>query len=63
VIAEDIDYYNNYRYQEHFNNLAPIEVRNAALNSEQPLQYPIPENQRIQAYKAELEQKKQKKSA
>jgi len=63
AIAEYIDYYNNYRYQERFNNLAPIEVRNAALNSEQPLQYPIPENKRIQAYKAELEQKKQKQSA
>lgn len=58
-----IDYYNNYRYQERFNNLAPIEVRNAALNSKQPLQYPIPGNKRIQAYKAELEQKKQKQSA
>jgi len=63
AIAEYIDYYNNYRYQERFNNLAPIEVRNVALNSEQPLQYPIPENKRIQTYKAELERKKQKQSA
>lgn len=34
AIVEYIDYYNNYRYQERFNNLAPIEVRTAALYSE-----------------------------
>lgn len=59
AVVEYIDYYNNYRYQERFNNLTPIEVRNAALQSEQPIRYPIPENKRIQAYKAELESKKQ----
>jgi transposase InsO family protein len=63
AIIEYIDYYNNYRYQERFNNLAPIEVRTAALYSEQPIQYPIHENKRIHAYKAELEAKKQKQSA
>ena len=63
AIVEYIDYYNNYRYQERFNSLAPIEVSTAALYSEQPIQYPIPENKRIQAYKSELEAKKQKQSA
>ena len=55
AIKEFIDYYNNNRYQERFNNLAPMEVRTAALATETPIQYPIPENKRILAYKAELE--------
>ena len=63
AIDEYIDYYNNSRYQERFDNLAPMEVRNVALHSDQPKQYPIPENKRIQAYKAELEAKKQKQTA
>lgn len=63
AITEYIDYYNNYRYQERFNNLAPNEVRKAALESKQPIQYPIPENKRIQAYKTELKAKQQKQSA
>lgn len=63
AIEEYIKYYNNYRYQERFNNQAPIEVRNAAIESENPTQYPIPENKRIQAYKFMLERKNQKQSA
>lgn len=63
AIKNYIDYYNNGRYQERFNNLAPMEVRKAALQSEEPIQYPIPENKRIQAYKAELEAKKYKQTA
>jgi len=63
AIIEYIDYYNNYRYQERFNNLTPIEVRNATLQSEKPMQYPISESKRIQAYKTQLEAKKQKQSA
>lgn len=63
AIEEYIDYYNNYRYQERFDNLAPIEVRKAALGNDNPIQYPIPENKRIQAYKAMLDAKKQKLSA
>ena len=61
-IKEFIDYYNNNRYQERFNNLAPMEVRTAALATETPIQYPIPENKRILAYKAELEAKKKRAS-
>lgn len=63
AIEEFIDYYNNGRYQERFNNLAPMEVRTAALHSENPVQYPIPENKRILAYRAMLEEKKQKQTA
>ena len=62
AIKEFIDYYNNNRYQERFNNLAPMEVRTAALATETPIQYPIPENKRILAYKAELEAKKKRAS-
>lgn len=63
AILEFIDYYNNGRYQERFNNLAPMEVRLDALASDNPKQYPIPENKRILAYKSRLEEKKQKQSA
>lgn len=63
AILEFIDYYNNGRYQERFNNLAPMEVRASALHTENPTQYPIQENKRIIAYKALLEEKKQKQSA
>ena len=62
-IVEFIEYYNTGRYQERFNNLAPMEVRSDALLSEQPVLYPIPENKRIEAFKAELEAKKQKQIA
>ena len=62
AIKEFIDYYKNNRYQERFNNLAPMEVRIAALATETPIQYPIPENKRILAYKAELEAKKKRAS-
>lgn len=63
AIAEYIDYYNNGRYQERFNNLAPMEVRLAGLNSESPIQYPIPENKRILAYKATLAIKREQQTA
>ncbi|WP_041703741.1 IS3 family transposase [Lachnoclostridium phytofermentans] len=63
AIAEYIEYYNNGRYQERFSNLAPMEVRKAAINSEFPVKYPIPENKRILAYKAELEAKKKERIA
>ncbi len=63
AIEEYIDYYNNGRYQERFNNLTPMEVRKAALQSDVSIQYPIPVNKRIQSYKVELETKKQKQIA
>lgn len=63
AIEEFIEYYNNGRYQERFHNLAPMEVRAAALKSGEPVQYPIPANKRILAYKAMLEEKKLKQTA
>lgn len=58
AIEDYIYYYNHGRYQERFHNLAPLEVREAALNTEYPQQYPIPENKRIAAYWASIEAKK-----
>lgn len=63
AIEEFIDYYNKSRYQERFGNLTPMEVRIAALSTSDPAQFPIPENKRILAYKAMLEQKKLQKTA
>lgn len=60
AIDDYISFYNNSRYQERFNNLTPIEVRQAAMTSIDPVQYPIPENKRILAYKAMLVEKKEK---
>lgn len=53
----------NYRYQERYDNLAPNEVRTTALGNENPIQYPIPNNKRIQTHKTMLDAKKQKQSA
>ena len=35
-----------------------MEIQTAALATDPPIQYPIPENKRILTYKAELEAKK-----
>lgn len=51
-IHKYIDFYNNCRFQNRFNDQTPTEVRNAALNIIDPIQYPIPENKRIQKYLA-----------
>jgi transposase InsO family protein len=60
AIKDYIFFYNNSRYQERFNNLTPTEVRQAAMVSIPPAQYPIPENKRILAYKAMLLEKREK---
>lgn len=58
AIKDYIFFYNNNSYQERFNNLTPTEVRQAAMNSITPIQYHIPENKRILAYKAMLTEKR-----
>lgn len=60
AIESFINYYNHCRYQERFNNLAPMEVRKYALHTDTPQQYPIPKNKRIIAYWAYIESKKRK---
>ena len=51
AIERYIHFYNHERFQERFGNQTPMEVRMAALNSDLPKCYPIPENKRIQKYK------------
>lgn len=46
-----MDFYNNERLQERFGCRTPLEVRQEALTSSKPAQYPIPVNKRIQKYK------------
>lgn len=53
-------FYNNERLQERFNDMTPVEVRTAALEiAEEPIQYPIKENKRIQKYYDNLTNKQE----
>ena len=52
AIADYMNFYCTERIQERFNGKTPAEVRAAALTTNMPEQYPIPENKRIQKYKA-----------
>ena len=45
-------YYNHERAQSRFREKTPAEVRAEALTTDTPAQYPIPQNKRIQKYKA-----------
>ena len=50
IIKSEI--YAEERMQERFHCKTPLEVRSEALSAETPIQYPIAENKRIEAYKA-----------
>lgn len=52
AVADYMDFYCNERMQERFKGKTPAEVRAEALAADEPKQYPIPENRRIQKYKA-----------
>lgn len=52
AIADYMAFYSNERAQERFQGKTPAEVRTEALAADIPAQYPIPENKRIQKYKA-----------
>ena len=54
AIEKYIHFYNYERFQERFGNQTPMEVRMAALASDKPAFYPIPENKRIQKYKSKF---------
>ena len=54
AIEKYIHFYNYERFQERFGNRTPMEVRTAALNSDEPACYPIPENKRIQKFKSKF---------
>lgn len=51
AIRSYIVFYNNVRLQSRFGNKTPMQVREEALASENPTQYPIPENKRIKKFK------------
>ena len=52
AIAEYMSFYTTERIQSRFGGKTPAEVRAEALTTDTPRQYPIPENKRIQKYKA-----------
>ena len=52
AIDDYIHFYTYKRPQERFGGKTPIEVRQEALNSDEPKSYPISENKRIKKYKA-----------
>lgn len=52
AIESYIKFYNNERPQERYGCKTPSEVRTEALKTDTPIQYPIPENKRIQKYKS-----------
>jgi len=52
AIDDYIVFYNTQRPQERFKFLTPMEVRNNALLTNEPVQYPIAVNKRIKKYKA-----------
>ena len=52
AIADYMTFYSTERMQERFRGKTPAEVRAEALATDTPVQYPIPENKRIQKYKA-----------
>ena len=54
AIDKYIHFYNYERFQERYGTRTPMEVRNAALASDIPAQFPIAENMRIQRYKAKF---------
>lgn len=51
AIEDYIRFYSEERLQERFHGKTPLEVRQAALNTDMPVQYPIPKNKRIEKYK------------
>ena len=60
-IDDYMNFYNNERLQERFNDMTPMEVRTAALETtEEPIQYPIKENKRIQKYYDNLTNKQER---
>lgn len=58
AIEHYINFYNNERLQERFNDKTPMEVRTEALNtSEEPAQYPIKEDKRVQKFHVQFNNK------
>lgn len=51
AIKDYIRFYSEERPQDRYHCKAPLEVRQEALASDMPIEYPIPENKRIIKYK------------
>jgi len=51
AIKDYIRFYSEERPQDRYHCKTPLEVRNEAFSSECPLEYPIPQNKRIEKYK------------
>lgn len=51
AINDYMKFYSETRIQERFNGKTPLEARTEALASNNPIEYPIPENRRIKKYK------------
>ena len=51
AIADYIRFYSEERPQDRYNCKTPLEVRKEGLSSNNPTEYPIPENKRINKYK------------
>lgn len=52
AVDKYINFYNNQRLQLRYGGKTPSQVREEALAADNPTSYPIPENKRIQRYKA-----------
>ena len=52
AISDYIDFYNNERLQERFGDKPPAQIRAEALDLDNPMQYPIAPNKRIEKYKS-----------
>lgn len=51
AIKAYLHFYSEERPQDRFHCKTPLEVRQEALKSDMPVEYPIPENKRIEKYK------------
>ena len=51
AIKEYMHFYSEERPQDRYDCKTPLEVRQEALTSDIPIEYPIPENKRINKYK------------
>lgn len=51
AIRDYIRFYSEERPQDRYHCKPPLEVRNEALASDRPIEYPIPPNKRIEKYK------------
>lgn len=59
AISDYIDFYNNERLQERFGDKPPAQIRAEALDLDNPMQYPIAPNKRIEKYKSRFTAKKE----